>query len=88
MVTLIVTPQDAVTLNYLMLSGAKLNIVLRSAGDPTRVDTEAVTLQFLMDQYRIPNPAKLPYGTEPRIDSFPDYIPMFPEPGPSPTPAQ
>jgi len=87
-VTLIVSPQDAVTLNYLMLSGAKLNIVLRSAGDDTRVDTEAVTLQFLMDQYRIPNPAKLPYGTEPRIDSFPDFVPMFPEPGPSPTPAQ
>jgi hypothetical protein len=28
-----------------------------------------VTLQFIMDQYKIPVPAKLPYGTEPR---FPD----------------
>ena len=32
-VTLIVSPQDAVTLNYLMLAGANLNMVLRSAGD-------------------------------------------------------
>lgn len=87
-VTLIVSPQDAVTLNYLMLAGANLNLVLRSAGDDQRVDTEAVTLQFVLDQYRIPNPAKLPYGTEPRIDSFPEYIPAFPQPGPSPTPVQ
>jgi Flp pilus assembly protein CpaB len=61
-ISLIVTPQDAVTLNYLMLTTAKLNLVLRSAGDDQRISTEAVTLQFLLDQYNIPNPAKLPYG--------------------------
>jgi Flp pilus assembly protein CpaB len=85
-VTLIVSPQDAVTLNYLMLAGANLNMVLRSAGDDQRVDTEAVTLQFILDQYRIPNPAKLPYGLEPRVDRFPEYVSPFPQPGPSPTP--
>jgi Flp pilus assembly protein CpaB len=61
MVTLIVSPQDAVTLNYLMLTGANLNLVMRSAGDDTKIETEAVTLQFILDQHRIPNPAKLPY---------------------------
>jgi Flp pilus assembly protein CpaB len=70
MITLIVTPQDAVTLNYMIYSGAKLTLVLRSSGDDTRVQTEAVTLQFLMDQYKVPIPAKLPYGLEPRVDNL------------------
>jgi pilus assembly protein CpaB len=69
-ITLIVAPQDAVTLNYLIYSGAKLTLAMRNPMDPDRFDTEAVTLQFLLDQYRIPVPAKLPFGMEPRIDSF------------------
>jgi pilus assembly protein CpaB len=84
-VTLMVEPQDAVSLNYLMLSGASLNLVLRPAGDDSRIDTEAATLQFILDQYRIPNPAKLPYGTEPRIDMFPEAVQPFPV-APVPTP--
>ena len=67
-ITLIVTPQDAVTLNYLIYSGAQLSLVLRGAGDDQRVQTEAVTMQYLMDQYNIPLPTKLPYGFEPRVD--------------------
>jgi Flp pilus assembly protein CpaB len=67
-ITLVVRPQDAVTLNYLMLAGAKLNLVLRSAGDLDPIQTEAVTLQFLMQQYNIPDPSKLPFGMEPAID--------------------
>ncbi len=85
-VTLVVTPQDAVTINYLLLSGASINMVMRSAGDSSRLETEAVTLQFLMDQYRIPNPAKLPYGTNKRIDAFPEFVPVFPDPVPTPIP--
>jgi len=69
-ISLIVTPQDAVTLNYLMLSGAQLNLALRGAGDDQRISTEAVTLQFLMEQYGIPYPAKLPYGIQPRVDEL------------------
>ena len=80
-ITLIVSPQDAITLNYLMLANANLNLVMRSAGDDQRIDTEAVTLQFILDQYRIPNPAKLPYGLEPRMDRSPEFIPPFPDPG-------
>ena len=67
-ITIIVSPQDAVTLNYLIYAGAELTLVLRGTGDTQRVQTEAVTLQYLMDQYNIPLPAKLPYGTEPRTD--------------------
>ncbi len=73
-VTLIVAPQDAVTLNYLMFTNAQLTLALRSAQDESRFETEAVTLQFLLDQYNIPVPVKLPYGQEPRIDrlAFPE----------------
>ena len=78
-ITLIVSNQDAITLNYLMLAGANLNLVLRSAGDTELKNTEAVTLQFILDQYQIPNPAKLPYGMQPRMDNFPEKISAFPE---------
>jgi len=63
-ITLIVNPQDAVTLHYLLENSAQLTLVLRSAQDDSRVLTEAVTLQFLLDQYNIPVPVKLPYGVE------------------------
>jgi Flp pilus assembly protein CpaB len=84
--TLIVDPQDAVSLNYLMLSGATLNLVLRGAGDDSRFNTEAATLQFILDQYQIPNPAKLPYGAEPRMDRVPEFIAPFPDAAPRATP--
>lgn len=78
-VTLIVSPQDAVTLNYLMLKKAQLSLALRAAGDDQRVDTESVTLQFIMQQYNIPLPTPLEYGIEPRIDSLQFYeeVPVY-----------
>jgi pilus assembly protein CpaB len=69
-ITLIVSPQDAVALTYLMYSGAKLTLTLRAPDDTSRVETEAATLQYLLSQYAIPVPAKLPYGIQPRIDSL------------------
>ncbi len=78
-VTLIVSPQDNLILNYLSLAGAKLSLALRSAVDTAVYTTDPVTLQYIMDTKNIPAPAKLPYGTEPRVDSliypsFNDYI--------------
>lgn len=67
-VTLVVSPQDAITLTYLMFSEAKLLLYLRNAADQSRLATEAATLQFLLSQYNIPIPVKLPYGIEPRLD--------------------
>jgi pilus assembly protein CpaB len=69
-ITLVVSPQDAVTLTYLTYVGAKFTLVLRSPGDDQRIITEAGTLQFLLDKYNIPLPTKLPYGIEPRIDKL------------------
>jgi len=61
-ITLIVSPQDAVSLTYFMNSGFELTLVLRAPDDTTRAETEAATLQYLLSQYAIPVPAKLPYG--------------------------
>jgi pilus assembly protein CpaB len=66
-ITVIVSPQDAVALTYLMYSGVKFNFTLRAPDDTTRVETEAATLQYLLSQYAIPVPAKLPYAMEPRL---------------------
>ena len=69
-VTLIVSPQDAVTLSYMMYTNAKISMTLRNPSDQSRLATEAATLQFLLSQYNIPVPAKLPYALQPRIDAL------------------
>jgi pilus assembly protein CpaB len=68
MITLIVNPQDAITLTYLLYSNVQLNLTLRAPDDQSRVETEAATLQYILSQYNIPIPAKLPYAISPRID--------------------
>ncbi|MBA4379662.1 MAG: Flp pilus assembly protein CpaB [Anaerolinea sp.] len=68
-VTLMVTPQDAVTLKYLLDINASITLTLRNPNDQaTGTETEAATLQYLLSQYNIPVPAKLPYAIEPRTD--------------------
>jgi Flp pilus assembly protein CpaB len=85
--TLVVAPQDAVTLSYLVYGGAKLTMTLRNIQDESRVATEAATLQFLLSQYNIPVPAKLPYAMQPRIDSL--SSPSLPnDTTPTPVPQQ
>jgi len=69
-VTLVVLPQESVPLSYLVYSGAKITLSLRNNLDGSRTATEAATLQFLLSQYNIPVPAKLPYAMDPRVDDF------------------
>lgn len=69
-VTLIVSPQDATALTYMLYGGAELTLTLRRTDDISRIETEAATLQFLLSQYAIPVPAKLPYAPAERIDSL------------------
>lgn len=76
LITLVVSPQDAVTLNYLVYAGSQLTLALRASGDDTRVQTEATTLDFLLTQYNIPVPVKLPYGMQTRVDDL--LPPMLP----------
>ena len=70
LITLVVNPQDAVTLNYLIYAGSQLTLALRPSGDDTRVQTEPTTMDFLLTQYNIPVPVRLPYGMEPRVDEM------------------
>lgn len=81
-VTLVVSPQDAVSLNYMMISGIRLNMALRNPNDANAIVTDAVTQQYLMDQKNIPVPAKLPYAIEPRIDNVPTVVPANATPQP------
>lgn len=69
LITLVVNPQDATSLTYFLYSGAELNLALRGTEDQARMTTEAATLQFLLSQYAIPVPAKLPYAFESRLDA-------------------
>jgi Flp pilus assembly protein CpaB len=83
-ITLMVTPQDAVSLTYLLYSGAKLTLTLRAPDDESRAETEAATLQYLLSQYAIPVPAKLPYGIQPRIDTLVEPVLLNDVPTPRP----
>lgn len=77
-VTLIVTPQDAIALTYLVYSQAKITLTLRAPDDPNYFDNiESVTLQYLISQYNIALPAKLPYGLNPRLDLLVDPLDNF-----------
>lgn len=69
-VTLIVSPQDSVTLSYLIYTNARISLTLRNPSDQARLATEASTLQFLLSQYNIPVPAKLPYAMHPALTSL------------------
>jgi len=72
-VTLAVTPQEALVLDYVQAIGARVNFVLRSAADAqnrSRFSTEPVTLDYIMNAYRIELPAKLPYGVVPSISQL------------------
>ena len=70
-ITLIVTPQDSLTLTYLMYTDARISFTLRNPTDQGKYSTEASTLQFLLSQYNIPVPAKLPYAMHPPLQQFP-----------------
>ena len=79
--TLIVSPQDALVLKYFIDSDASFTMALRSAGDVSRVDTESVTLQYAIERFRISVPAQLTYGLEPAIRNLqPPALPNDPLP--------
>lgn len=68
-ITLIVTPQDALALNWAVKAGADLVLTLRSPDDPAITETSSITLQYLLENYNITVPAKLPYALTPAISA-------------------
>lgn len=70
-ITLMVSPQDAVMLTYLVYSGAHITMTLRNPNDKEPApQPDAAMLEYLLTQYNIPIPAKLPYAVEPRVDQL------------------
>jgi pilus assembly protein CpaB len=82
-VTLMVNPQDSISLNYFVYSGAILSMTLRNPNDTSRFAAESATLTSLLTQYNISLPSKLPYAVEPRITVLaPPILPNDPKPEP------
>ncbi|MFZ5857406.1 MAG: SAF domain-containing protein [Chloroflexota bacterium] len=75
-VTLVVSPQEAVVLTYLVYTNTPLYLTLRNSGDTARQVTESATLQFLLSQHSITVPVKLAYSLTPRVDTL--SLPFLP----------
>ncbi|MEO0561425.1 MAG: Flp pilus assembly protein CpaB [Chloroflexota bacterium] len=69
-VTLGVTPQDAVLLAWAVEARLPLTLALRSATDNSQVQTEPVTLDFFMSEYSITLPGRRDYTIEPALRSI------------------
>ena len=74
-ITLMVTPQDAVLLSYLIHCDShqvQITLTLRNPNDQNLApQPDAAMLEYLLTQYNIPVPAKLPYSLQPRMDALP-----------------
>jgi len=67
-ITLMVSPQDSISLNYFVYSGAVMSMTLRNPNDNSRIDAQSATLTSILTQYNISLPSKLPYAQQPRLD--------------------
>jgi Flp pilus assembly protein CpaB len=69
-VTLGVSPQEAVVLTWLIEAKVPVTLALRSASDTAQASTSEVTLDYMMGQYGISLPGKRPFSIEPAIRSI------------------
>jgi Flp pilus assembly protein CpaB len=67
LVTLVVSQQDALVLKYAKEKGLGIELALRGTDDHNLVNTEAVTMDYMLARFNIPNPPKRPYAVE-RVD--------------------
>lgn len=70
LITLGVTPQDAVVLTYFVEAGLPVTFALRSAQSTSQAPTDAVSLDYIMNRYSIELPGKRPFALEPAIRSI------------------
>jgi pilus assembly protein CpaB len=75
-ITLVVTPQDALAINYAVKSGYDIVLTLRGPDDFTESQTTMVSLQYLIESYNMAVPQRLSYSTSPRVDLF--ILPLLP----------
>ncbi len=76
-ITLVVSPQDALAINYAVKSGMDIVLTLRGPDDFTETQTIMVSLQYLIETYNMAVPQRLAYGLSPRMDLF--ILPLLPE---------
>jgi Flp pilus assembly protein CpaB len=69
-ITLIVTPQDALALNYAVKAQMDIVLTLRSPEDPRQTETTSVSLEYLFNNYNITVPSKPGFGLQPRLDQL------------------
>jgi Flp pilus assembly protein CpaB len=69
-VTLGVSPQDAVVLTYYIESRIPVTLALRPVNDTSRTPTTEVSLDYIMTTYGIDLPPRAPYSIEPAIRSI------------------
>jgi hypothetical protein len=69
-ITLGVTPQEAVVITYLIEARIPVTLALRSARDTGEVATDEVTLDYIMSTYGIDLPPRTDYTIEPAIRSI------------------
>lgn len=74
LVTLAVTAQEAVMLTYMMEAHIPITFALRSASDTSQIQTESVTLDYIMSAYNISVPVRQGFGLEPAIRSIRQVI--------------
>lgn len=67
-VVLAVTPQDALVLSFAQRVNADVDFALRAVGDQALFQTNAVTLQYLIETYNISVPPKLEFGIDSPTD--------------------
>jgi pilus assembly protein CpaB len=73
-VSLAVTPQDAVIITWLIEARIPITFALRSASDTSRVPTDPVTLDYIMSEYGIAVPEKREFSIQPAIRSIRQLI--------------
>lgn len=77
-IILIVTPQDAAVLKYVLENRFLVDLVLRSREDRDPHKTEQVTLEYIMARFGISPPAKLPYTLKNESEAVPVSTPPPP----------
>lgn len=69
-ITLAVSPQDAVVLTWMVEAGIPVTFALRSAAATSLVQTETVSLEYIMTRFGIEVPEKFEFNIEPAIRSI------------------
>lgn len=65
LVTVVVSQQDALVLKYAKEKNLGIELALRGLNDHNMVNTEAVTMDYMLARFNIPNPPKRPYSMDP-----------------------